>query len=230
MIRLIFCDTEALSYDAALRAAEKIPMPKDVIEGNNKGHARDSIASYILLYHALTTLYGIEYTEIKRGKCGKPYIEGSPVDFSISHRTGVALVALSVEGEIGADIELCLSEDRMKGIGKRYLEGLDFTAASALDADVYYSALSSDGTVENLTNISDIDNNTLQYGVVTADKSAYSRWTVLEAVLKLDGGGFGSLGRAGELIAASQIHTAVINYRGRGYAICAARHTVTEKS
>lgn len=229
MIRLIFCDTEELSCDAALREAKKIPLPKGATEEKDMGRACESIASYILLYYALTSLYSIEYAEIKRGECGKPYIEGSPVKFSVSHRKGVALVALSDEGEIGTDIELCLSEERMMGIGKRYLDGLDFAAAPTFDTEIYYSSLSAGGTVENFTDISNIDNNTLQYSTITADESAYARWTVLEAVLKLDGGGFGALGRAGELISASQIHAAMIDYRGRSYAVCAARCAMTDK-
>lgn len=43
--------------------------------------------------------------EIKRGDCGKPYIEGNPVFFSISHSGGEGVVLIS-DRQCGVDLEI----------------------------------------------------------------------------------------------------------------------------
>ena len=48
--------------------------------------------------------------EIKKHENGKPYIEGSPVFFNISHSASFAAVAFS-DGEVGVDIELLRDVD-----------------------------------------------------------------------------------------------------------------------
>ena len=65
---------------------------------------KQSQAGRALLDFVLREYYGILSYEVRLTDTGKPYIEGDPVFFSISHSGGVVTIALS-DGEVGVDTE-----------------------------------------------------------------------------------------------------------------------------
>lgn len=66
-----------------------------------------SLAAGLLASSELSRRSGIpaERLRFTHGRFGKPYLEGSGIQFSLSHTSGAVCAAFSDEGEIGADIE-----------------------------------------------------------------------------------------------------------------------------
>ena len=69
--------------------------------------AQLSLLGRVLLFNGISEIYGNDchFNEIKYTKYNKPYFEGSPIKFSISHSGEIVVCALSNEHEIGIDIE-----------------------------------------------------------------------------------------------------------------------------
>lgn len=69
-----------------------------------KDAKKQSQAGRDLLDFVLREYYHIGAYELKRTELGKPYIEGEPVHFNLSHSGGVAVLAVS-DGPVGVDVE-----------------------------------------------------------------------------------------------------------------------------
>lgn len=61
------------------------------------------VALRVIIEHACgDALRGVALAREERGK---PFIEGAPISFSLSHAPGLALVGISPDGDIGVDVE-----------------------------------------------------------------------------------------------------------------------------
>lgn len=69
-----------------------------------KDAKKQSQAGRALLDFVLREYYNIDAYELKRTQSGKPYIEGHPVHFNLSHSGGVVVLAVSDEA-VGVDVE-----------------------------------------------------------------------------------------------------------------------------
>ncbi|MBQ8697263.1 MAG: hypothetical protein IJ519_06040 [Clostridia bacterium] len=69
-----------------------------------KDEKKQSQAGRVLLDFVLRNYYGIDGYTLSTSDNGKPYIEGDPVFFNISHSAGVVVLAVS-EGPVGVDTE-----------------------------------------------------------------------------------------------------------------------------
>jgi Phosphopantetheinyl transferase len=67
----------------------------------------------------------------RRGPHGKPYLNGSPLQFNLSHSGGLALVAVSLT-EVGIDVEAARSTFDPVSLAARFLSAADAASLQAL--------------------------------------------------------------------------------------------------
>ena len=114
-----------ISYDDAFFDGwfEKMPAARKerTLRFKRRSDRNRSICAYALLMHGLGDLFGrtMEGSDIRisHSPSGKPFFEGLPVCFNISHSKDRVAVALSPK-EVGCDVE-CKSDGALK-IAKRF--------------------------------------------------------------------------------------------------------------
>ena len=154
---------------------------------------------------------------------GKPsFFENNSFHFTISHSDGVVAVAIS-DGEVGIDVQSSSIDDGAKQrVGARFGDVLRATCER--------------GVKEPLATISFFEIKNGAIGLKTesqavikltkkeADTDFSASWTLLEAALKLDGGGFSSIGSISKIINSAEFLTVKFNAHGKQFAL-----TVAEK-
>ena len=96
----------------------------EIRERANDSSACESLFALALLYEQIRELpCHIDTSELifARNECGKPYFKSSDVKFNISHSKGYVACAVSLDEELGMDIEASeISRERAKKLAKRY--------------------------------------------------------------------------------------------------------------
>lgn len=177
---------------------------------------------------------------LERGKDGKPKFSSLPIFFNISHRGGAVAIILSDEGEVGVDIEEPIDEKRASGIEARFLKGFSPEDGRITEVELIYASMSKCGKIEMMKKLecsddipksdtpikcaenADYDNNNLQILRISPSLDVTSRWTALEAVIKLSGGGFADFPRVKTLTKNSRIGSYRIFYRDKEYSVSLA--------
>ena len=140
--------------------------------------------------------------ELSFGEKGKPYLslngERSPIEISISHTDEYSAVAVSDSVAVGVDIEAEITKERADRLKDRYF---------------FEPIEKSRGTLELLS--------TLDGGRVSVfapvesaeEKNAdfTERWVCCEALLKLDGGGFGSLPSLKDIVCGARVYCTTVS-------------------
>lgn len=131
-VRLYIASGGELELDAALAAVSPYRREK-ALRCANEEKRRASLASELLLKAACGR------TDYMIGKNGKPYFDGDPCFFSLSHSGEYALCAVS-DVPIGADIELP-GALRYESIAQRFFAEAEceYILHSASPADAFYS-------------------------------------------------------------------------------------------
>lgn len=57
---------------------------------------------------------------VSRTAAGKPYIEGAPLHFNLSHSGDAVALAISTEGEVGVDVQLAIDQTRSERLSSRF--------------------------------------------------------------------------------------------------------------
>ena len=144
---------------------------------NEKARLQTTL-SHILLRKALFDIHKKEIESLSYTKEGKPYIDGFEYDFSMSHSNGVCSVVISDKrGErVGIDIETKeVDFERLLRIEKRFLSKFDIpTSSNTINAKFFIYR-------EDWKSISPR---------VTEGDDSLTKWTRLEAYLKMRGTGF----------------------------------------
>nr|MBE6544506.1 hypothetical protein [Oscillospiraceae bacterium] len=165
-------------------------LPKDIQEyisstKNDEVRAERRLA-YITLLCSLSLFFGIDDVEINRDSFGKPFIKHSgnkQIFISISHSDGTVAVSLSDEGDIGVDLQTETDKKRAEKLDGRFLQG--FKTENQFIPISYYHC-----TIENdLVFFIEI------FPADAKEEGFTERWSALESLLKLDGGGFSSLSK-----------------------------------
>ena len=177
---------------------------------------------------------------LERGKDGKPKFSSLPIFFNISHRGGAVAILLSDEGEVGVDLEEPIDEKRASGIEARFLKGFSPEDGRITEVELIYASMSKCGKIEMMKKLecsddipksdtpikcaenADYDNNNLQISRIYPSLDVTSRWTALEAVIKLSGGGFADFPRVKTLTENSRIGSYRIFYRDKEYSVSLA--------
>jgi 4'-phosphopantetheinyl transferase len=85
------------------------------------------IAAHGALRRILTRYLGTEADAIRfeQTAFGKPFVAGTPVSFNLSHSEGLALCAITVDGQIGVDVERIRPVTDADDLVKRYFAPLE---------------------------------------------------------------------------------------------------------
>ena len=95
---------------------------------------REYVVTRGLLRQVLARLTGLDITgiEFPDGEHGKPrldnILDGQTIAFNVSHSHGLALVALTLEGSLGVDLEKIRPEVDWRSLAKQYFSGTEVRA------------------------------------------------------------------------------------------------------
>lgn len=114
------------SADALLARLKACEQNAKYVDGLCRGANSDARLGALELLLDLAERLGVDASTLvlARGAHGKPYFDtdGSKPYFSLSHTGNIALAALSLDGEIGADVELTdkYTDERRDKIANRF--------------------------------------------------------------------------------------------------------------
>ena len=76
------------------------------------------VDSHELLFRILKEFFGLERQALLFNKCGKPYLSGNPVCFSISHSGALTAVAVAKQN-VGLDVEFTQKKRNYRALFSR---------------------------------------------------------------------------------------------------------------
>ena len=128
MIFVAFARSDKDACALGVEARRLFPTPKcaEYIDKISAAASEESVCerlSALVLLGELCKEKNIETETLSltRDACGRPYIENSPLDFSITHSRGIVAVALSDSGKVGIDVEASeLDGQRFIRLARRY--------------------------------------------------------------------------------------------------------------
>jgi 4'-phosphopantetheinyl transferase len=100
-------------------------LSKDELEKvmrlRSAAHQAQAKAMRIQLRQLLSIYLAVKPSDIvfKQGKFGKPYVENSVLSFNVSHSKQLGLVAISLNKDLGVDIEYWRHLDNLEGMVRR---------------------------------------------------------------------------------------------------------------
>lgn len=187
---------------------------------------------------------------ISRTATGKPYIEGAPLHFNLSHSGDAVALVISTEGEVGVDVQLAIDLTRSERLSSRF-----FTAPIAIERlyDVEYLYVTADDcgivfehiarsdsesadTDENKSastttprpgNVkvdapTEGDGKAVSISPPDADDEYTVKWSVGEAILKCDGRGFAAIGELQSIADHTNVSSVILNLGNDKYAVTVA--------
>ena len=222
MIRAFFADTAALRPERAEEIISHTPALAGVIDARLPERRLESAAGYILLAAVMSRLGYSELPRVLRAEGGKPYFADCPVRFSLSHRPGAALLLVSDECEVGADVEIIADDSRMARLAERYLVGKTLSTKKSLECDITLCTVNERAEVVFIDCAPKNEKHSLHIERKSAPDMPYLAWTLLEAALKVGGGGFGDLSRFGEIISTLSAAYFVVSTPSESWAVSLA--------
>ncbi len=204
------------------------------------GKSRDTLYTRLAAYRVLELVYpvlfGSKYCGIWRDKEGKPHLKSEnigihslPPEFSLSHSGDLVALAFYKNCEdkkcnsyqIGVDIEVHRRIVHEKNIEQKYLKNVNDSLQNSkkMQERLLFFALSADG--KNIKNVSEREIAVIKH-VGHIDWVFFDKWTRLEATLKADGRGFGSMDCFVEKYSRAYISTYRIKYNDNEYSLSPA--------
>ena len=223
MYRVLFCECgKDLASDECL-GFFPTDLAKELKDAPDKTK-KERVGAYALLSFAIDKYFGKRLSDLvlKKSEGGKPYLltrEGAPVKiyFNISHSNGFAALIVGDEGEVGIDIEGEVEARRAERLAERYAEFLPESEGIEHSLSFEPEALiMSDGGLPCP------DCEPIVYEV-KSPLSFEARWTLLEACLKCDGGGFGSVKSARDLYSELETGAKIIISKNKKISISIAK-------
>jgi phosphopantetheinyl transferase len=155
----------------------------------------------------------------KNGQTQASFENPRDFDFNITHTDGLCAVAfLSGEGRIGVDAEYEKKVKNADKIYKRHLKNINKTLHNSLrDVEIFVTELRNNSLeILNTVPVSELD---FEKGIVLADGGSlslssdgfFTLWTLAEAAVKAEGGGFESLGEVPKILERS--HSLSLRYK-----------------
>ncbi len=134
MIRICVAELGVTPYSES----ELSSYARQKLTGVTNAHRREEIICGEMLREAMLTPLSIDLDSVRTRDDGKPYAYGrEDVSFSVSHSGSLAVGAVSTEGEVGIDLELCdtsRSYDRQNRIMRRAFSLAERRHVDASDA------------------------------------------------------------------------------------------------
>ena len=176
-------------------------LAPEVIDRINKATNPDvkkqRCSSYLLLCALCNKALGY-VPKITWTNSGKPKFVNNSLYFNISHTNGIVAVSISDEGAVGVDVEGLIDEARAARLEKRFFSELSISDRP-LSVCYYVCRFLDDGMAElvcidkdNEEN-ADSEDSSIEFKRIHSSEHFSAKWTLYEASLKCDGGGFISL-------------------------------------
>lgn len=226
MVRIGILDVTGCQL-SEFKIGERLPMAeKERIEKTkNPGEKLLRCAAYTLLGKMYTETFLCErMPEMIYTPQGKPrFVENKSCHFNISHDGKAVAVAIS-DGEVGVDLQSYLVDDGTKSrVITRFENAIRVLGERGDSAPVvtfaFYEVI--EGEISRKTDGWEI--NPLAKKDTLSDFCA--EWTLLEAALKLDGGGFASIGYLEDIVRCARFLTVKFSLHGEEYALAVATKT-----
>ncbi len=154
---------------------------------------------------------------------GKPYLlrdgERFPLEISLSHTDALCAAILSDEGAVGVDLEGEIENERAERLAERF-----FSSGIAVEKRGSLRSLYTlfEGAV-SVFEPSEAGYSQNPRDAQEKDSISFTeRWVICEAMLKCEGGGFGSLTRLSELAGSMSVYSAELNLGEKRHFIAAA--------
>ena len=180
------------------------------------------LGGYLLLFHTVRFLFGRTDFKIEFTEAGKPYFDSSELkdlSFNISHSGGLCAVCICDEGKaVGVDIQEEIEKEKAERIKERFYEG-EIPMEESPDPVYLFGGFSSFGDCF----FAEIPSEGIE--LCDPSESFLDRWSLCEAVMKCDGGGFASYGNIEKLLSKTKRQTIRLTYKGKKYSLS----TVSEK-
>ena len=180
---------------------------------SNERLKKERCSAYLLLSLVVREFLGF-MPQVKFTQSGKPYIDsGSGLYFNLSHTTDLVALSISDEGSVGVDAEGEIAPERASRLEARFFSELSISSRP-LDVKYAFCKISEDGRFSLFTEkeesptVSKLGGATLSR--VNQGASFAARWTLYEASLKCNGGGFTSLPCLGMIILETKVDTVQI--------------------
>ncbi len=193
-------------------------IPEDIFDYIKSGKSEEikieRLAAYSTLFFALSELYGKKNCSLCRTELGKPYLtecgELSKIHISISHTEGAVAVALSDECEVGVDIQGEIDENRAERLEKRFFKSINIKEENIPLKLLCLNLSDNAATFEEAVDIEKVISDFTE------------KWVFCEALLKCDGGGFGSLEKINEIQKQAQVSINRIKINKKQFAVAIA--------
>jgi phosphopantetheinyl transferase len=230
MIFIRILDTKGLGHCPSLESLLSEEERERLSKIKNDEARSQSMFSRLLLMKTYEEIYGEKMPEIHYTNEGKPYFDGYVCAFSLSHNENFVAVALNTDGEIGIDLQSfkwsCEARERIE---KRFLSRVLFDGFESLNKNEkdakkekvsfsFFEISSCDGfeISENksikLISKEEMDQN----------ESFLLRWTQLESLLKLSGGGFKDFKNINNCLQKTKVETRFFQHGGIPFAVSVA--------
>lgn len=191
-------------WDCRVMRQPQSLLPEKIIDyinnTSNEGVKKERFFAYTALGLCLKEFFDVSDWNIKRTECGKPYLTdilGDPLlcstapksklEVSLSHSDGVAVVALSNEGEIGVDIQAEVDQKKAERLDKRFLKDVE---PKNDNMNVRYFYLNLGDEKCSITEI---------FPKISLQSDFLTKWTFAESVIKCFGLTFSDISKVNEL-------------------------------
>lgn len=199
-----------------------------ILSVSNEELKKERLGAYILLSIAVEKMF-LGMPEVLRTPNGKPYFDSSfGIWFSISHAKNAVAVSLSCDSPVGVDIEGEIDKERAEKLERRFFSELSFTEGHA-DVSYIFAEIGKNGDCifYPLTHVDNCycaqKNKEINVKSIIYNECFTAKWTLYEATLKCDGGGFISLPCLGMLLLETKADTVRISLNNETFFISTAK-------
>ena len=202
-------------YSAPKIRGELIEHIKSV---SNERLKKERCGAYLLLSAIVKNMIGY-MPDVVFSQNGKPsFGSKSEINFNLSHTTDFVAVSISDVGSVGVDIEAEISSERASRLESRFFSDLTINTRP-IDVSYAFCKINEDGDIQlwssGKDNFNEVILGDVKISRVNQTFSFGARWTLYEASLKCNGGGFTSLPCLGMLLLEAKADTVQI-LKGHG--------------
>lgn len=203
MIYVVITDLQNSKWDCRIARQPHYILTDQIREyiekTRNENKITERTLAYTTLLCSLDRFFSVKEPVIDRNHNGKPALLNCDIHISISHCDGVAVTALTDDGEIGVDIQSVIDEDKAKRLEERFLSGIS-VKQNEVNIKYFSVAFTDKGACFN--EILTENDETIDF---------LSKWVYTESVIKAFGLSFSDISKINDL--SSSTETKTVKYK-----------------